>query len=168
MSKYVLLACLFCWVGKPVFAQEADMNPNSFLRTAIETGLRQDKFPLEMVQKILDNQPIFFVGKCPICTPVKQGFADYARTKTTFKKTKTPQTILENLASADKTTQQIGLRELVERYTSKAFQKLDASPEIKAKLKQDLEKDRKIGMGRKSDSFGDFCPSCDGTCKPKQ
>ena len=169
MIKSIFLLCLFILAGKPVFCQTTHkINRSIFLKNAISEGLRKDRFPLPLAQKIADNSSIFFVTKCPICTPVHSAFISYTHIKTKLKKTKVPADIIERLASPEKTVQQIALRDLIERYVAKAYQKLNASKDSLEALKNDLEMDKKVGTARKKDSFGSFCPSCEGTCPPKK
>jgi hypothetical protein len=169
MNLKIFLFSLCCLVGKAGICQNTDViDMNSFVRQAITDGLYADRFPLEVAQKIKSHQSTFFVTKCPICMPVSNAFGAYLNLKTKPKKSKTPAHILEGLASTDKTAQQTAFSLLIERYTTKAYRKLKASPTAKQTLLQALEEGKKIGMTRKNADFGTFCPSCEGACKPKK
>ncbi len=164
-----IILCLFALcINKQAFCQsDKKIDRDDFVENAILEGLRNDKFPLQTAELILDNPVMFFVPKCPICTPVQNALREYVKVKTKSKKSKTPKTILDGFASNDKTTKQIALRDLVELYTEAAFQKLTISSAELEGLKNDLAAGRKQGMSNKNSSFGEFCPSCDGTCKKK-
>lgn len=166
--KFFLLFVVFL-VGKPAFSQDAPkIDAQNFVTNAVFEGLSQDKFPVALAERIMQNGNVFFVTKCPICMPTQEGFRKYLKIKTKFSKTKTPKKILQGFDSPDKTIQQTALRDLMERYVSKAYKKSNASKESLEALKITLEENRKTGMKRKKDSFGNFCPSCEGTCAPQK
>lgn len=100
--------------------------------------------------------------------PVSNALNAYLRIKTKYKRTKTPNDILKGFASKDKTVQQTAFSALIERYVTKAYNKLEASPTAKQALMQALEEGKKSGMAKKRADFGAFCPSCEGACKPKK
>jgi CheY-like chemotaxis protein len=162
-----LLLC--CLVGKAGICQDTQrIDMNDFLRQAVTDGLYADRFPVQLAQKIKDNESTFFVTKCPICMPVGNALNAYLRIKTKHKRTKTPNDILKGFASEDKTARQIAFSALIERYVTKAYDKLEASPTAKKALLQALEEGKKSGMAKKRAEFGTFCPSCEGACKPKK
>jgi CheY-like chemotaxis protein len=167
LKIFVLSLC--CLVGKAGICQDTErIDMNDFLRQAVADGLYADRFPVQLAQKIKDNESTFFVTKCPVCMPVSNALNAYLRIKTKYKRTKTPNDILKGFASKDKTVQQTAFSALIERYVTKAYNKLEASPTAKQALMQALEEGKKSGMAKKRADFGAFCPSCEGACKPKK
>lgn len=164
----VLAFLMACAPKLSVRYSEAPTNMDSFLADAVFNGMRKDGFPKNIAQQLLDQSHIFFVGKCPICTPVKRGISEYIANNDRLPNNAVPATIMDGLKSEDKTAQQEALSVLIGRYTTWQIESLHLSEQAKEELMGMLRNGRKQGMARKSDSFGTFCPSCDGACKIKR
>lgn len=145
-------------------AQEK-VNMDEFLEVAIYQGLMKDAFPTKLMDVILSGNERFFVAKCPICMPVERGFRRYSRKESrTSSRSKVPKNILRALQSEDRNTKLKAFSALTNRYTKKYLKKMKLKKSQKQALHLELMEARKTGMERKSESFGDFCPSCDGVC----
>lgn len=136
-----------------------------FLGEAVLAGLKADNFPSDQAKEILRQRKNFFVTKCPICRPVESAIAEYLETTSEQGESKTPKGILLGLLKDNKEDQQIAFSQLINRYIKAYYQELGMTKEEQLRMQGLLEADRKKGMGLKSESFGEFCPSCDGACK---
>ena len=139
-----------------------------FIKQAVYNGLVTDKFPASTVQYILNNRKNFFVTKCPICSPTEQALDKYLGLENKSKKSNVPSATLTALEANDKTAAQKAFNQLILKYSKAQKKRLNLTPRQLAQLETNLENDRKQGMGLKSSSFGDFCPSCDGACEIRQ
>jgi hypothetical protein len=137
-----------------------------FLEEAMLKGMQADGFPQNHARWIAENTDVFFVGKCPICMPVERGIRKYLDSY--VQKTSTvPAELLDGLALGDKEKKQKTFSNLVNRYVERYFEELAMNAREKTDMLSQLEAARKVGMERKTASFGTFCPSCDGACKKK-
>ncbi len=160
----VLLSLLLTSTASLSQAQE-NIHMDAFLQEAIYQGLIRDAFPVALAEKITESEQRFFVVKCPICMPVERGFKQYIRAgKITGKRSKTPKIILMGLKSEDRNIKLNAFAALTKQYTKRHLKKLKLKKTAKEALQEALLDARKQGMERKSDSFGTFCPSCDGVC----
>ena len=176
MPKILLLCSLFClcFVGcqknstpNDGMTEASSNNPvqfDVFLRDAILQGISQDNVPLDVIQDML-NMPIY-VTKCPICQNVQSAFKQYSGPTPTETST-LPIEIQEKL-QGDTNAQKQALQLMVSRYVEQHFERLDLSRRNRARLEKQLKKGREKGMTYKQDSFGDYCPSCDGACRMPQ
>jgi hypothetical protein len=139
---------------------------DDFLRMSVRFGLETDQFPVETAAAILENEHNF-VPKCPVCTPVQAAFRDYVQQGRRSAKTNMEESELAALTGADKDLRQTSFRDLIARYTSQFYQELDFTEGERAFIESELAAARKTGMGYKPESFGLFCPSCDGACQMK-
>lgn len=143
-----------------------DISMNDFLRDAIYYGLQADAAPKEMVDKVLKGK--LFVTKCPICRPVEAGLEKHLKKLPEIKVKRGKEDVVAKMMNADtRESQQTALRDLISEYIEQYYTLLKFTPEARAKMESELQNGRKKGMGLKSDSFGKFCPSCDGACKIK-
>lgn len=148
-------------------------NVDIFMAQAIYNGLVNDKFPLSTAQYILSHPSQFFVGKCPICRPTETAFKQYVQllknnVKLSEKKTVVEPALLKSIQSEDKNTYLTAFNQLILKYSDAQKQRLALSESQQKELEGNLIDARKRGMGAKSNSFGAFCPSCDGACGIKQ
>ena len=137
-----------------------------FMHAAVLKGLKSDGFPLEQAKWVLQNNNKLFVGKCPLCTPTERAFDDYTRAYVDKENT-TPDEILLGLSKDNKEDMQKAFSQLISRYVTGHFETLALNARDKSEMLKSLEAARKLGMSRKSQSFGTFCPSCDGACEVK-
>jgi hypothetical protein len=165
LSSSLALLGIICYISifSTISAQEK-IKMDDFLESATIEGLMKENFPQTLARNILRADNDFFVGKCPICTPVRRAFGEYSRQENIYPKSKTPRKILKALNSTDREKQLLAFKALTTRYTQAYLKKLDLNASQTQALLADLEEGKKTGMGRKSDSFGDFCPSCEGAC----
>lgn len=141
------------------------MRAATFLGEAVLVGLKADNFPVDQAKEILRQRKNFFVTKCPICRPVESAITEYLETAVEQGDIKTPNNILLGLQKDNKEDQQIAFSQLINRYIKAYYEELGMTKEEQKRMEKLLEADRKQGMGMKSQSFGKFCPSCDGACK---
>ena len=169
--KPIILSFLVCtfFFNTSVFSQNMEIEMDDFLKDAITYGLEKDKFPKNLVKDILENSGEYFVGKCPICTPVERGFRNYKNNENTDAgKNKLEKSLLKQFKSQDKTARHEALKIIINKYVSQYYQVKNMNEEEMARMDGLLEEGRKTGMERKKDSFGNFCPSCDGACRIKK
>jgi hypothetical protein len=139
---------------------------DEFMETAVLEGLKADGFPLDQAKWVMQNENKLFVGKCPICTPTEDAFREYIQDYSVAK-IETPNDILIGLSKDNTVDMQKAFSQLISRYVDMHFERLELHARDKSEMLKELEAARKVGMSRKSDSFGAFCPSCDGACKVK-
>lgn len=143
-----------------------DISMNDFLRDAIFYGLQQDAAPKNLVDKALAGN--LFVTKCPICRPVQAGMRKHLTQLPEIMVKRSSDSVVAKFINADtREEQQIALRNLISTYVENYYSVLKFTPEARKKMEYELQAGRKKGMGLKGDSFGKFCPSCDGACKIK-
>ena len=155
--QIMLLACLAL----------TSMDPAEFLRKAVVEGLKEDGADRVFVKECITDRRELFVMKCPICEPVRQGFAEYAKAVPTAGKG-IPKDIVDDLKNPARQTQLKALERLVDRYVSRHYDRLKMSAEDRQKMQAEMEARKKDGMKMKelgSPNFGDFCPSCNGAAK---
>lgn len=147
---------------------ETSITLGEFLSDAVYNGLISNKVPSETVKTILTNSNNLFVGKCPICKYTEKAFRKYMQNNPIVKQSEISASILEGFESSSKLVQQKSLRDLMNIFIQQHYNNLKMSDRGKERMKHLLMKGRKEGMGAKRDSFGKFCPSCDGACKIKE
>jgi hypothetical protein len=146
-----------------------------FVHQAVTEGLKEDAADRAWVKERIADQGGLFVLKCPICEPMRRGFAHYgsADPKDTpvapAPGKGVPKDIVEDLKNPTRLTQLKALERLVGRYVSRHYERLHLSAEERQALRAALEAGKKEGMAMKEyqKGFGDFCPSCDGASKAK-
>ncbi len=146
----------------------SDIRADDFVYWSTLDGMIKDKFPKEVAEYILTNGNSFFVGKCPICRPTENAIADYIKKAPDSNSTNLSAEIIQSIKGENKTEAQKSFSQILYRYSQEQFASLNLDDENKKRLQRELEADRKQGMGAKSQSFGTFCPSCDGACGIKQ
>jgi hypothetical protein len=140
-----------------------------FLEDAIEIGMHNANFPIDIAKHILKKGSTFFVAKCDICSSTKSGIEGYLNTVQSGITT-VPDSILTALKSDEKEEQQKAFANIVNSYVDSHFENLiiaGVSDQSILKLRSELEVGMKQGMSFKEESFGKFCPSCDGANKKK-
>ena len=136
-----------------------------FLFFAVLEGLHEDGMPIGLAKKIAQEENgNYFVPKCPICMPVQQAFQAYSKGKMRITGNHLEESTQNNLVNENKTIRHESFKKLIDKYVDRYFAKLKLSGKEKKALKKLLEENREIGMTRKRDAFGSFCPSCDGAC----
>ena len=145
-----------------------------FLYHAVYEGLSTDQVGAEIVTNILANESFLFVGKCPICSEVIKALNTYLATNPEDGKLVDHQKLFITLTDPEDPNEKesieeakVALKVLIDDYVRLGFDNFPLSAEQKEKIKAKLEKDRKTGMSRKSEAFGNYCPSCDGACRIK-
>lgn len=145
---------------------EGNITMSKFLEDAVFYGLQKDAAPLELVEKVKKGQ--LFVPKCPICGPVERGFNKHKQNLPEIVVKRDKNSVVAKMMNAEgKEKQQMAFRDLIAEYVDQYYTALKFNSEAKQKMQDELANGRKKGMSYKSDSFGKFCPSCDGACKIK-
>ena len=67
--------------GLALMASGPAIEPGEFLRKAVVEGLKEDGADPAFVKASIADKRELFVLKCPICEPVRQGFAEYGAGK---------------------------------------------------------------------------------------
>lgn len=177
LSYFLLITLL--WTGcktASINTHEARISSNdgevpsvaAFMTDALYNGMMRQQLPKEIVEGLLAENRLF-VGKCPICTPTRQGIRDYLSEDGTPKRVNAiEQATLAKLRSSNIEEKQEGFRDLVAVYVKWQHEALGLNPLMDQQLRDRLVAERKVGMSRKSDNFGKFCPSCDGACEVKE
>ncbi len=142
------------------------LSMDQFLKEAILEGMKAEAFPLNHARWIVENQDVFFVGKCPICRPVESAIRDYIAAYVQ-KNSNTPNEIIDGLVKGSKEDKQTAFSKIVSRYVDRYFKETGMNEREITDMQTKLEEGRKLGMNLKSGSFGPFCPSCDGACRVK-
>lgn len=143
---------------------EKTITVGQFLSDAVYNGLINNKVPLKTAEKVLENASNLFVGKCPVCKPTERAFRDYIKQNPTVKQSGISANILDAFENSSKLAQQNALRDLMSIFIQQHYKSLKMSDEGKKRMHRLLMAGRKEGMGGKRESFGKFCPSCDGAC----
>jgi hypothetical protein len=149
----------------------AQVKPEEFLRKAVVEGLKEDGADRAFVKDNIADKRELFVLKCPICTPVLNGFIDYGSAKGQPAKGKgIPKDIVDDLKNPARLVQLKALERLVDRYVASHKDRLKLTDAQRQELQAKLEDGKKTGMemvelGRQK-GF-DFCPSCSGATKAK-
>jgi hypothetical protein len=144
------------------FPENIKTDRNTFLESAVSTGMRETGFSKELAKKMRSNYSLW-IGKCPICDAVKRGlnkYISFASDNTVHKSTE--KQLLVDLQSNDTEKQKLALKQLIDGYVSKHYERLEMSDSEISAMKTKLEAGRKQGMSRMGDSK--FCASCDGAC----
>ncbi len=150
--------------GKEKVSKSVSMD--EFLEQAIYNGMKEDGFPLNNAKMVAQNEYVFFVTKCPICRPVQRGIEKYIQN---YQETevKISNELLDPLAIGMVEEKQRAFSKIVNLYVDRYFESCGMNEREMTDLRSKLEKARKEGMSLKSESFGPFCPSCDGACRIK-
>lgn len=171
-------ALLLAFLAIPACVQEkkggvdrAEMH--RFLYFAVYEGLWEDGADAALIRSLRVKQDEHFVVKCYICNAVRHAFDAYAAAPNALfgdmgKGTGLPKEIHDDLKDAKRETRLRGLERLVERYISRRYERLRMTEEEKAAMKARLEEERKFAMSVKENSFGEFCPSCEGAVQRKK
>jgi len=159
--------------GLALMASGPAIEPGEFLRKAVVEGLKEDGADPAFVKASIADKRELFVLKCPICEPVRQGFAEYGAGKAAepARGKGIPKDIVDDLKNPPRLTQLQALERLIDRYVSSHYQRLKLNEEERKTLQVKLEIGKKEGMRMKElgpqKDFGDFCPSCNGAAKAK-
>jgi hypothetical protein len=160
----------------PAQTKPRKMSIGEFLHKAVVDGLKEDAADRAWVKERIADQRNLFVLKCPICEPIRSGFAEYgnAQSKDTplapAEGKGVPKDIVDDLESSTRLTQLTALERLVDRYVSRHYERLSMTAEERRAMHAALEHGKKEGMemkelGPQKKDFGDFCPSCNGAAK---
>lgn len=134
-----------------------------FLSRAVFHGLKQDGVPPELVERLVKGKN--FVGKCQICESTKRGMQRYLALKEAPKGKGLGEEVMRQLKDDKAAVRLEALRRLVAGYVERRFKALEVPEAHRAKLKTEIEAERKKAMPRAKGELGvDFCPSCDGAC----
>lgn len=136
---------------------------NKFIYDAVIQGLNGDGFPINHAKWIAENKSVFFVNKCRICANVAAAFKDYI-SENKISETKISTELLDKLAKGEREEKLLAFAQIINKYITLYYEKLNLNEREKTKLESELLLARKEGMSLKKIEFGDFCPSCDGTC----
>lgn len=152
-------------------AQSPDprIHMDAFLRDAVEHGLKMDAFPRDLAVALSENRELW-VGKCPICMPVEQGFRKYATNFHPSVKRRVSAKTIAVLKGEDVVAAKGALQKLVTKYTRKYYKVLGMDKAQRAAMVDKLVQGREQGMNRANGGEDFFCASCDGACsiKPKK
>jgi len=162
----------------PAQTKPRRMAVGEFLREAVVDGLKEDAADRTWVKERIADQRTLFVLKCPICDPIREGFAVYGNSQP--KETPVdpaggkgvPKDIIDDLKTSVRLTQLKALERLIDRYVSLHYKRLNMTAEERQAMHAALEDGKKQGMemkdlGPQKKDFGDFCPSCNGAAKAK-
>ena len=170
----ILLCCsltiLACSGSKkiPIISENGNLESakterSIFLKEAMYYGLQKDYFPKEAAASLLSEKSNW-VGKCPICDNVKNGFDWCIKRNPASGKSKISEPFHTQLTSSDEAIRKIALRDLVDRYIQQYYVVLDMTEGQRKNMVLQLEEGRKTGMERANGGEGFFCSSCDGAC----
>lgn len=151
-------------------AKARKIESGEFLRKAVTEGLKADGADRALVKACITDERNLFVRKCPICEPVRQGFAAYGNDPAPVQGKGFPKDIADDLKNPDRLVQLKAVERLVDRYVSRHYERLKMSAEERQAMQAALADGKKEGMKMKelgSPTFGDFCPSCNGAAKAK-
>src|SRR4026209_2876871 len=94
-------------------------DPWEFLRKAVLEGLKDDGADRAFVKDNIAGKPGLFVQKCPICEPVRSGFAEYGAAKGDPESGKgIPKDVVDDLKNPARLVQLKALERLVDRYVA--------------------------------------------------
>jgi len=143
-----------------------------FLVVAVFEGLLEDGPDPTLFEPLLRNPDQWFVEKCPICWPVHDGIQAYVTTlpKMVYPAAGAgfPEDLPAALKSEDRKVRLKGIESLVDRYVQRRFDRTVMTAADRESMKNLLLMGKKYGTTVKQDSFGDFCPSCNGATFPKK
>lgn len=131
-----LLLLLFFTVSSQ--AQNRKIGMEEFLQGAIMTGLKKDVFPLDLCKFILDNREKYFVGKCPICSPVEYAFNAYKSLGQQKGKCKINNKQSQLLQSKDQLTRHLAFQKLINGYVLQQYKNLKMSKEEIIQMEEQL------------------------------
>jgi hypothetical protein len=170
MKRLLATAGIFAAVGALLAAPHADQpkppQAGKFLFEAVSVGLAEDGVAPELAQELAKRDGDF-VPKCDICGMTRKALYYHAGLEkpTAAKDGKgLPEELVKRLKSDTDATRRLALRELVQRYTERAYARAELTADQRAAMQKELEVMRKQAMpglreGQK------FCPSCDGACR---
>ena len=111
-KSQIVLVLLFLTASCSLCFSQSDPDPYTdmdvFLSQGISDGLLADNFPKKVAQKILDTNELW-IGKCPICDNVRNGFHTYINNEDKKKKRHT-----KNKSKQSGTAAKQGLVEAIE------------------------------------------------------
>lgn len=140
--------------AKAVGAYEA------FLEQAVYHGAKRDGLSKEFVEILVKDNSLW-VGKCPICMNVEDGFREYmAEASGTG--------IPAPFAGADTQTKKRFLQQMVDDYVQWYFTVLKVTDAERKALEEGMKDGRERGMSLANGGEGFFCASCDGACHKPQ
>jgi hypothetical protein len=132
-------------------------------------GLLDDGADAALFDPILRDPDKWFVVKCPICWPVMDGMKTYVKLREVMTHPSTgsgfPEELRSGLKSPDRKTRLKSIESLVQRYVTRRFERTVMTAGEKDQMKTMLMEGMKHGGTMKQESFGDFCPSCNGATK---
>jgi hypothetical protein len=159
----LLLTCAFLATARPAAAAE---EPEAFLTKAVFEGLKADGAQIA-VAKALADEDNNFLGKCPLCTAVRQGLREYAALPEQPRGNGLPADLQNRLLNKDAQVRFPAIRELVGHCVERRYTAADLAADEKEALKKKIQ--QMHGAPKGGNQGVNFCPSCDGACmiKPK-
>ena len=144
-----------------------------FVYFAVLEGVWEEGADRPMLETLLHDPWKVFVPKCPICTPVMEACRSFVKdipriVVADASGTGFPNEIKTGLKSPDRAAQLKAPESMVQRYVSRRFERTMMTPGEKTQMSNLLLMGKKAGMTMKEQSFGDFCPSCNGATDPKK
>jgi hypothetical protein len=142
--------------------EKTELSP--FVENAVLQGLTAEQFPRGVAKEMLDNSD-YWVGKCPICGPVQDGFTAYlASAPDESAESEAPRGVMEEFGDddgndADKRSM---LQEMIDRYVTAHYTRLEMTVEESSAMQELLVGGRKRGMSLVQGTPGYTCPSCEG------
>jgi hypothetical protein len=140
-----------------------------FLVVAVFEGLLEDGADVALLAPLLKDPDKYFVVKCPVCWPVIDGMKTYIKLRENMSYPSEgsgfPEDLKAGLKSPDRAARLKAIEALVDRYVSRRFETTVMTAGEKEQIKSLLIMAKKYGTTIKPESFGSFCPSCNGATK---
>jgi len=114
-----------------------------------------------------------YVGKCPVCDSTKAAFEKYgklSRAPVAAAGRGLPEEWTKKLNSGDADVRRAAMRDLVQRYIDRGYERANFKADEKAAMEAAL-KAMEFKLKDLNGSLPNglkFCPSCDGTCRVRQ
>ncbi len=134
----------------------------TFLSKAIEIGLTNDQLSREVAEELLTNESNWS-PKCTICKSVKKGFSAYLKSAPVDTlESELPRGVMEEFGDEDASPEdrKMILQEMVDRYVSNHFAKLEMTEEEEKAMRESLAKAKK--ENESANPTRGKCPSCEG------
>lgn len=146
----------------------AMLKPSVYVRQAVLDGLAEDGVDPKLAAGLLGRPD--FVPKCPLCDATRAAFREYAGRETAPAPAVgrgLPADMARRLAGEDAAPRRAALRELIDRYAGRGYERHELTGEVRAGVEAGVGA---LRMAPKNPAlgFGDgllFCPSCDGACR---
>jgi len=143
-----------------------------FVYFAVLEGLWEEGADRPALEALLKDPWKVFVPKCPNCMPVLDAIKTYLKDVPAMVYSELgsgfPEEIKTGLQSADRSVKLKALEAMVQRYVQRRFDRTVMTPGEKTQMINMLLMAKKYGMTIKEETFGDFCPSCNGATNFKK